>query len=60
MKDLISVPLMKQNFSLVPMKNGEYLTDISEKISERINLFIYELLDYLDTIPLSQDPMIHS
>ena len=35
---------------------GEPLTDISDKISERINQFTYQLLDYLDTIPLSSDP----
>lgn len=35
---------------------GAYLTDISNKISERINLFTYDLLDYLDTQPLSNDP----
>lgn len=37
-------------------ETGEFLTDISEKISERINYFTYALLDYLDTIPLSTDP----
>jgi glutamate dehydrogenase len=44
-------------------KTGAYLTDISEKISERINLFKYQLLDYLETIPLSKDlndPLIRS
>lgn len=33
-----------------------YLTDISAKISERINQFSYQLLAYLDTIPLSNQP----
>lgn len=37
-------------------ETGEYLTDISEKISERINYFTYTLLDYLDQLPLSTDP----
>ncbi len=37
-------------------ETGDYLTDISEKISERINYFTYALLDYLDSIPLSSDP----
>lgn len=32
-----------------------YLTDISEKVSERINLFKYQLLDYFETITLSKD-----
>lgn len=36
-------------------KTGTYLTDISEKVSERINLFKYQLLDYLETITLSDD-----
>jgi glutamate dehydrogenase len=35
---------------------GEFLTDISDKISQRINQFTYQLLDYLDTIKLSSDP----
>jgi glutamate dehydrogenase len=34
----------------------EYLTDISEKVSERINHFTYELLDYFQTQTLSNDP----
>ncbi len=33
-----------------------FLTDISEDISERINHYTYQILDYLDTIPLSTDP----
>ncbi|MDP1835178.1 MAG: NAD-glutamate dehydrogenase [Chlamydiales bacterium] len=32
------------------------LTRISSLISERINQYCYELLDYLDTLPLSDDP----
>lgn len=40
---------------------GEYLTDISNQISNHINQFTNHLLDYLDTIHLSQsssDPAI--
>lgn len=40
---------------------GGYLTDISSKISQRINQFTYELLDYLDKITIVNDrsnPMI--
>lgn len=36
-------------------KTGEPLTQISEKISEHINLYTYQLLDYLDPLPLSND-----
>jgi glutamate dehydrogenase len=34
----------------------EYLTDISDWVSERINRFTYEILDHLAAIPLSSDP----
>ncbi len=37
-------------------QTGEFLTDISAEISERINLFKYQLLDYLETVPLTNDP----
>lgn len=37
-------------------ETGEFLTDISAKISNHINQFTYHLLDYLDKIPLSKDP----
>lgn len=37
-------------------RTGEPLTQISEKISERINQFTYQLLDYLDPLPLPTDP----
>ena len=37
-------------------KTGAFFTDISEKISEKINLFKYQLLDYLETIDLPKDP----
>lgn len=33
-----------------------YLTEISDLISEKINHYMYELLDHLQTIALSQDP----
>jgi glutamate dehydrogenase len=36
-------------------ESGGYLTEISFKISKRINQFKYQLLDYLDTIKLSND-----
>jgi len=42
-------------------ETGLYLTDISERISTRINQFTYQLLDYLDTISLekqSTDPLV--
>jgi glutamate dehydrogenase len=42
-------------------KTGEYLTFISDQISSRINQFTYEILDYLDPLPLPHsfnDPMI--
>lgn len=35
---------------------GEYLTDLSEKVSEKINAYTYQLLDYLEAMPLSSDP----
>lgn len=34
----------------------EYLTDISDKISKRINLFTDQLLDYLENVPLNTNP----
>lgn len=37
-------------------KTGEFYTDISEKISHKINLFKYQLLDYLEPLELSNDP----
>lgn len=36
-------------------EEGGYLTDISNRISNRINEFTYELLDYLDGYPLPED-----
>lgn len=36
-------------------KTQEYLTDISDKISERINQYTYQLLDYLDEISWKKD-----
>lgn len=37
-------------------QTGQFLTEISQKISESINHYTYALLDYLDEIPLSDDP----
>lgn len=34
---------------------NHYLTDISDRISERINLYKYQLLEYLEKVELSQD-----
>lgn len=42
-------------------KTNEFLTRISDRISEKINQYTYQLLDYLDLLTLpshSQDPMI--
>lgn len=39
-------------------KTGQFLTDISDKVSERINLFKYQLLDYLETIPLKDEALL--
>lgn len=43
-------------------EQGLPLTEISDKISQKINLYTYQLLDYLETITLSnnpKDPLIH-
>ena len=43
-------------------KTDAFLTDISEQISERINLYKYQLLDHLQPMKLSsdpKDPLIH-
>jgi glutamate dehydrogenase len=37
-------------------EDGGHLTSISDQISDRINQFTYDLLDHLETIPLSKDP----
>lgn len=37
-------------------QTGEYLTNISATISDRINHYTYQLLDYLDPLPLGNDP----
>lgn len=37
-------------------ETGKPLTELSELISERINGYMYALLDYLQTIPLSTSP----
>lgn len=42
-------------------ENGGYLTEISDKISQRINHYTYQILDYLEGIELSHhegDPLI--
>lgn len=42
-------------------KTGEYLTSISDRISEHINQYTFQILDYLESIPLpteAHDPMI--
>lgn len=44
-------------------ETGEYLTDLSDKVSERINTYTYELLDYLEALPLAShpdDPLVKS
>ncbi len=38
-------------------ETGQYLTDISDQISDHINQFTFHLLDYLDKIALNNDPM---
>lgn len=43
-------------------EHGTPLTEISDKISQKINLYTYQLLDYLETVTLSnspKDPLIH-
>jgi len=37
-------------------ETGKFLTDISDEISEKINGFMYELLDHFQTMTLSNDP----
>lgn len=37
-------------------KTGAFYTDLSEKVSERINLYKYQLLDHLESEKLSNDP----
>lgn len=37
-------------------KTGEFLTDLSEKVSARINSYKYQILEYLEGITLSDDP----
>ncbi|MCB1114961.1 MAG: glutamate dehydrogenase, partial [Chlamydiia bacterium] len=36
-------------------ESGEFLTDLSDTVSERINTYTYELLAYLETCTLSKD-----
>lgn len=37
-------------------KTGEYLTDLSDKVSMKINKYKYEILSFLETIELSDNP----
>ena len=34
-------------------ETGDFLTNLSDKVSERINTYTYELLDYLERLPLA-------
>lgn len=38
---------------------GRFLTEISDQVSDRINLFKYQLLDYLEKIELKDEALIH-
>ena len=40
-------------------ETGHFLTDISDQISDKINLFKYQLLDHLETHPLADPALIH-
>lgn len=37
-------------------ESGNYLTDISEWVSEKINSYKYELLEFLEQVEISEDP----
>lgn len=37
-------------------EKGEFLTDLSEQVSERINLYTHQILDHLEPLSLSSDP----
>jgi len=37
-------------------ESGNYLTDISEWVSEKINTYMYQLLDFLEEIEISNNP----
>ncbi|MCP5506128.1 MAG: NAD-glutamate dehydrogenase [Chlamydiales bacterium] len=37
-------------------ETGEFLTDLSDTISEKINTYTYELLSYLESLPLASHP----
>lgn len=42
-------------------ETGTFLTDLSEQVSERINTYTYQLLDFLQTVSLSistEDPLV--
>jgi glutamate dehydrogenase len=36
-------------------QTGAYLTDISDRLSEKINQYTYQILDYLEHLPLAKD-----
>ncbi len=40
-------------------KTGKFLTELSDLVSERINLFKYQLLDYLEKTTLEDKALIH-
>ena len=47
---------------LTHKKTGQFLTEISTEISDRINLYTNQLLDYLNLIPWPEnlnDPLVH-
>lgn len=37
-------------------ETGQFLTDISDQISEKINTYMYQLLEFLEGIEISSDP----
>lgn len=37
-------------------ETGKFLTEISAEISDKINLYTYQILNYLDPLPLSKNP----
>jgi glutamate dehydrogenase len=39
-------------------KTGQFLTELSDLVSEKINLFKYQLLDYLETVDVDRDPAL--
>jgi glutamate dehydrogenase len=60
-KEIIRKAALNEATLLLHSDPNLYLTDISDQISEKINLYKYQLLDYLETITLSKnkkDPLI--